>query len=177
MDEIAFLAEYAGLIHFVARKFRPTTALDLDDMVQLGRIGALAAYGNYDPARHNALKSWVYTGIVRSIVDAYRKVHHVHQRTRDRDGEATGYGQGIRFSPIEYASSVRAPGNFPTARMDVARLLGMCEARDRRLLEARYLDERTMPEIAAEFGLTCGWTSRLIRDALARLRALAGTTE
>lgn len=64
-------------------------------------------------------------------------------------------------------------GEVAFARAVLADLLARLEPRLRRILVLRYLADRTQEEIGRAVGLSQGQVSRLEREAIARLRALA----
>lgn len=66
-------------------------------------------------------------------------------------------------------------GEIAFRRALIANLLERLEPRLRRILLLRYFADRTQTEIAEEVGLSQGQVSRLERQALERLRELAGT--
>jgi RNA polymerase sigma-B factor len=76
--------------------------------------------------------------------------------------------------PATEPASARADTEAAEARVLLVAGWDALDARERRLLELRYREDRSQSEIARELGLSQAHVSRLLRATLDRLRALVG---
>ena len=73
--------------------------------------------------------------------------------------------------PLEPEHALVAPDDLADERALLAAGMSVLSARERRILELRYFEDRSQADIAREVGLSQAHVSRLIRRALERLRA------
>jgi RNA polymerase sigma-B factor len=73
--------------------------------------------------------------------------------------------------PLEPQHSPVAPDDLADERALLAAGMSALSARERRILELRYFEDRSQADIAGEIGLSQAHVSRLIRRALERMRA------
>jgi len=73
--------------------------------------------------------------------------------------------------PLEPEHAPVAPDDLADERALLAAGMSVLSARERRILELRYFEDRSQADIAREVGLSQAHVSRLIRRALERLRA------
>jgi RNA polymerase sigma-B factor len=73
--------------------------------------------------------------------------------------------------PLEPEHAPAAPDDLAEERALLAAGMSVLSARERRILELRYFEDRSQADIAREVGLSQAHVSRLIRRALERLRA------
>jgi RNA polymerase sigma-B factor len=73
--------------------------------------------------------------------------------------------------PLEPEHAPAAPDDLADERALLAAGMSVLSARERRILELRYFEDRSQADIAREVGLSQAHVSRLIRRALERLRA------
>jgi RNA polymerase sigma-B factor len=73
--------------------------------------------------------------------------------------------------PLEPEHAPVAPDDLADERALLAAGMSVLSARERRILELRYFEDRSQADIAKEVGLSQAHVSRLIRRALERLRA------
>jgi RNA polymerase sigma factor (sigma-70 family) len=156
-----------------SRLIRPflRRGLDADDLVQEGLIGMRRAAELYDPAR----------GTLAG--------HLCRRAVTEMDEALWRQGQAIRYSRREYKRRrregrlarrdhvppervpARAERIDPVLYREALGLLANLDGRERRVLEAYYLEGKSYARIGAEIGLTRQGTHVLARRALARLRA------
>jgi RNA polymerase sigma-B factor len=73
--------------------------------------------------------------------------------------------------PLEPEHAPAAPDDLAEERALLAAGMSVLSARERRILELRYFEDRSQADIAREVGLSQAHVSRLIRRALERMRA------
>ena len=73
--------------------------------------------------------------------------------------------------PLEPEHAPVAPDDLADERALLSAGMSVLSARERRILELRYFEDRSQADIAREVGLSQAHVSRLIRRALERLRA------
>jgi RNA polymerase sigma-B factor len=78
---------------------------------------------------------------------------------------------GAPAVPLEPEHAPVAPDDLADERALLAAGMSVLSARERRILELRYFEDRSQADIAREVGLSQAHVSRLIRRALERLRA------
>jgi RNA polymerase sigma-B factor len=99
----------------------------------------------------------------REAAGAYRAVSLDRPRDDDEDGDGMAETMGIEdpgFGLAEDAATVE-------------RLMGVLNDREREVLRLRFAEDLTQSEIGARVGVSQMHVSRLIRQAVARLRAAA----
>ena len=79
--------------------------------------------------------------------------------------------------PLEPEHAPAAPDDLADERALLAAGMSVLSARERRILELRYFEDRSQADIAKEVGLSQAHVSRLIRRALERLRAAVAADE
>ena len=100
----------------------------------------------------------------REAAGAYRAVSLDRPREEDEEGDGMTDRMGIvdpGFSLAEDAATVES-------------LMGVLTAREREVLRLRFVEDLTQSEIGARVGVSQMHVSRLIRQAIARLRDAAG---
>jgi RNA polymerase sigma-B factor len=104
----------------------------------------------------------------REAAAAYRAVSLDRPRDEDEDGDA-GVGEAV---------GIEDPG-FGVAEdaATVERLMRVLSMREREVLRLRFAEDLTQSEIGARVGVSQMHVSRLIRQAVAQLRAAAGDNE
>lgn len=133
---------------------------DWQDLRQVGFIGLLRAIDTYRPDRGASLKRWANIRIRGAVLDYIR--------------ETTGwrYGRGPRFEPIQDRMLGGGPDELrPMERWIEARqCLALATPRERRILTARYLQDKSVVAIARAEGVTEGRISQIIGHALRQIR-------
>ncbi len=99
----------------------------------------------------------------REAAGAYRAVSLDRPRDDDEDGDGMGEAMGIEdrgFALAEHAATVE-------------RLMEVLSDREREVLRLRFAEDLTQSEIGARVGVSQMHVSRLIRQAIERLREAA----
>jgi RNA polymerase sigma factor (sigma-70 family) len=143
------------LVHSVARRYSGRGA-ELEDLVQVGAVGLLAASERFDPQRGVSFGSFAAPTVEGAIRHHLRKVAQTDP-------------------PI--ATDEIPDGLASLAGSDDRLLLrGWLRAlsdRDRQIVYLRFHADMTEREIAREVGLSQTQVSRLLADALAQLREVS----
>lgn len=170
----ALIERYTGLIVMLASElFAP--GAELDDLVQEGRIGAMKAIRDFDPAREGAasFRNFLTLCVRRQAQTAVRvarrrKFQHLNDRV----------SIDAPMGPDELALSEVLPDHSPNAverlslRQDVNRLAHMatCELSDlEREVLAGHLNGRSYQNIADELGTH----TKQVDNAIQRVRRKA----
>jgi RNA polymerase sigma-B factor len=150
------------LVRSLARRFA-RRGEPLDDLIQAGCIGLIHAVDRYDPARgpFEAYAVPTITGEIR---------RHLRDRCSLMRVPADVTAPP-RFHPIEDDDG---PPEDPIAgvedRLALAAALRVLPLHERRIVLLSFYGERTQRRIAADVGLSQIHVSRLLRQALERLR-------
>lgn len=137
--------------------FKLVEVLGRNEARSVGRLALCQAAQRYDPARAKFVTfAWLH--IQHCLWEAVRNAIHPLRtfatQTLPRDG---------RLPTCPYID--RGP-----ERVDLADLLSCLPARWRRVLEARYLESRTLAEIGEEIGVKAERVRQICEKALARIR-------
>lgn len=150
------------LVHKIAgsllRAFPP--CFELDDMVQDGAFGLLAAAERYDPSRGVAFRAFAKQRIRGAILDANRRRHY----------------RNATHAPLEDAGDRGAPPGYDE-RIDAARMastvdtvLEMLPGRERSVVVRYYGRGATVPQIAKTDGMSPTRVDQVRRGALAIMK-------
>ena len=144
-----------------------------DDLISIGTIGLIKAVDTYNPARRVRFASYASQCIENEI--------RMHLRRIRREGTTTSLQEPIEAGDGGLTVADVLPDDFVMEehceQTDAARrlraLVAALPARDRELLALRYgLDGRapmTQRQVAARFGISRSYISRLEKRALASL--------
>jgi RNA polymerase sigma-B factor len=172
----------------------------LDDLIQVASLGLLKAIDRFDPSRETAFSSFAVPTILgelkrhfrdkgwsvrvprdlqelavkverlteqvleaREAAGAYRAVSLDRPRDDDEEGDGIGVAFGIEdpgFGEAEDAATVQ-------------RLMRALSDREREVLKLRFQEDLTQAEIGARIGVSQMHVSRIIRQAIVRLREAA----
>ncbi|HEX7167758.1 MAG TPA: sigma-70 family RNA polymerase sigma factor [Acidimicrobiales bacterium] len=191
-DDLVQVALY-GLLRALER-FDPHRGFAFSTFAHATIVGELK--------RYRRSTAWV-VHIPRRLQEAYMNVHAAAEELAHelgRQGTITELAQRagvdeddviqvLDFGQLQRPASLEQPtastGRLPEvpaveAGFDhvvlgdlLARLLAKLPARERRIVEMRFIDGRTQSEIAEEIGISQMHVSRLLRGALDRMRVLA----
>ena len=160
------------LVVFLARKFE-SSGVGTEDLISIGTIGLIKAVDTYNPARRVRFASYASQCIENEI--------RMHLRRIRREGTTTSLQEPIEAGDGGLTVADVLPDDFVMEehceQTDTARrlraLVAALPARDRELLALRYgLDGRapmTQRQVAARFGISRSYISRLEKRALASL--------
>jgi RNA polymerase sigma-B factor len=154
------IEEHLPLVRAIARRYADRGE-PFDELVQAGSVGLIKAVDRFDPARGASLATFA-----SALVEGEIR-HHLRDQRR--------HSMRAVEAPLEDVSEGGAEdAERAEARMLLAGGWRMLSARERRLLELRYFEDRTQAQIAGELELSQAQVSRLLRATLDRLRTRLG---
>lgn len=112
----ALITEHLGLVHFVARQFARsvTVELELDELVDAGTLGLMAALDSFDVSRGLAFSTFATPRIRGAIIDELRRQDHVPRSVRRKARDINAAREAI----------ARATGGVPSDK-EIAATLGV----------------------------------------------------
>jgi RNA polymerase sigma factor FliA len=170
MDEPALIRQYRGLVIFYVADIsaRVPPVVDRDDLTSAGMLGLLQALRSFDPDRGASFLTFVRFRIRGAIYDELRRAHPMGRA-------AMRHGVTVERRPGEELDSVN---DHPVdagllereRRAHLHEAVDALPARLRYVITSRYFDERTVKDLAAEFGVSEPRVSKLHAKALSLLR-------
>lgn len=169
-----------GLVHQVARSYAGTQGEALDDLVQEGCLGLIAAAERFRPERGVQFSSYAYPvilGFVKNYFRARRRLLGWGRKAKERGdaGDAGRSGEQL-LSTEDIETTLRtAHSDFSgsvVSRLLTEALLSRLPQMERRIIVHLFWDELTQTETARTVGRSDSSVSRLLRQALQRFREL-----
>ncbi len=167
------------LVRAVARRYA-RRGEPLDDLVQVGSIGLIAAVDRFDPDRGGNFLAFALphiAGEIRKHLRDRASTIRVPRRVQELDAEAARRAR----APVSLSED---PDSLPPAGRDVcdeaiARVLvaegaRALDVRERRILLLHHFGGFSQAEVAHAVGISQIHVSRLYRGALEKLRAELG---
>jgi RNA polymerase sigma-B factor len=171
----ALIESYLPLVRRIARRFEHRGE-QLDDLVQVGALAMIGAVDRCDPERAELLTAYVArcvdgelrrhlrdrTGVLRvprHLVDARLPATATARAPLALDGEAELVEAGVE------------PDEVGVARALVSSAARSLDGRERRVLALRYFLDLSQAEIGDRVGVSQVHVSRLLRDAIGKMRA------
>ncbi|MCL3863135.1 sigma-70 family RNA polymerase sigma factor [Actinotalea sp. K2] len=157
---------------------------DVLDQVVRDRRAALVAYAYLFVADRGDAEDLVQEALVRTfarpraMTDVHAAEAYVRRAIRtsflDR---ARRHRLWLRKAHLVVGDgTVRGPADAAAAHADVMVAMRMLTRRERACIVLRYFDDLTVPDVAAELGLSDGSVKRYLSDATRKLRDLLGST-
>jgi RNA polymerase sigma factor for flagellar operon FliA len=170
MDEQQLVQQYRGLVlHYVTDiSARVPPWVDRDDLTSAGMLGLLQALRSFDPDRGVSFLTFVRFRVRGAIFDELRRAHPMGRAALRR-------GVTVERRPGEELDSVDDhPVDAGLLRREQSAHLHKAVAslppRLRYVITSRYFDERSVKDLAAEFGVSEPRVSKLHAKALSHLR-------
>lgn len=148
--EESLIQSNMGLVIKIAQSFTPRNPLELDDFIQLGRIGLWKAIKKYDPSRAKLCTyAWFY---IKGEISRHITKEHKHKnRFQNRLNTATVLEVPPKESVWDYVPSTLTKS-------------------ERFVIEKR-LENYTFQQIADELGgFTKGWANKLYKRAIMKIQ-------
>lgn len=165
--------------HAAARWIRSSPA-DRAELVQAALIGLWKGALCYDPARGRPFAAFAWMTMRNAILDCLRDLHHPRRRkVRERHGAVSldalrdALRRQTSDEPSDEPACLAVDDPAPRqieAREQVARLLRRLTRRQRQAVTLRYLEGLTGRETARRLNCGVSNVSRLITEALERMR-------
>lgn len=190
------LQQHEGLVRAVVRRFRWAErrgGIELDDLLQAGRIGLMRAAETHDPSKgafSTHAVHWIRSYVGRFVADTARTVRvpvyfqqkatragRPLQRERSLDAPVVANDNGAP-TWLEMLAYDGGPYSAPDSTVDRDRLLAAVDAlppRERKVLLQRFWGDHTLAEVGAELDLSRERVRQIEAQALVALRpALVG---
>jgi RNA polymerase sigma-B factor len=145
-----------------------------EDLAQVGALALVRAVDRRDPERPGALPAYVSKCVegeirrhVRDQAASVRLPRTV--RSWDDPGVVTAR-RPLELHDGDAVAAVKPLDELALARALVARAARALDGRQRQIVLLRFFLDRTQEEVAQELGLSQAHVSRLLDDALAKMR-------
>jgi RNA polymerase sigma-B factor len=164
---------YLPLVERVARRFAGYGE-GADDLEQVGALALVRAIDRHDPVRSDALPAYVsrcVEGEIRRHLRDHSAAVRV-PRTERAWGDPTvaTARRPLLLQDDDATDGGKPPDDVSLSRALVARAVRALDGRQRRIVLLRFFLDRTQEEIAVELGLSQAHVSRLLDDALDKMR-------
>jgi RNA polymerase sigma-B factor len=171
----AAIESYLPLVRRIARRFEHRGE-QLDDLVQVGAIAMIGAVDRCDPDRVALLPAYVSRCVDGEIRRHLRDRATVLRIPRHLSaGGSPSHVAAGALVPLdrepELLSSWVGPDEAGVARALVSAAARPLDRRERRVLALRYFAGLSEAEIGDRIGVSQAHVSRLLRDALAKMRS------
>lgn len=147
--------------------------LDPGDLVQETFIRAYAGFVHFQGTTHEELAAWIHTVMDFTLAELRRQFSTGKRDTRREVHEVAGEATTTVLHNVPTRD--KTPSSLCRSREEEERLRKILELlpdRFRRVLQARYWDDRTFEEISQELSMTRPGIRKLYERALAEVRRL-----
>jgi RNA polymerase sporulation-specific sigma factor len=169
-SRLRLIEAYQPLVFKVVMRVRPPERL-LMDMIQEGTIGLIEAVERFDPGRGVRFSTFATYRIRGRVLNALREDG---DPARSLDGdEAAALAAAASLADPASEDALLAVEDAATAGQ-IGSMLDALPRRERAILRATYVEAREPRRVAAELRISLSHFYRLQKQALARLRLLAG---
>jgi RNA polymerase sigma-B factor len=162
------IESHLPLVRSLARRHHRDAGEPLEDLVQVGAIGLIKAADRYDGDRGVPFAAFAAPFIAGEIR------HHLRDRCAPVRVPRRLQEEGVRVVTVGLDSVGDPPEADPADgaedRVVLAAALRALPARERRLLQLRFVEDLSQAQIAGRTGVSQVHVSRILREALARLR-------
>ena len=167
------ISDYQGLIHSIARKFRPDGVLICyEDLISVGNVAVLNFLPNYDPNVGKAT-TYLYPYIKNVMVDEIRKFDILSRSERRKGGVVRRvHRQDMQDCPVANPEALKAFDRID-AKHTVSSYLKGLGGKARLILDLYYFSGLKMKSIAYLLDLTESRISQVLDDAIRKLRRKA----
>jgi RNA polymerase sigma-B factor len=175
------IESYLPLVRRIARRFEHRGE-QLEDLVQVGAIAMIGAVDRCDPDRAGLLTAYVsrcVDGEIRRHLRDRSSVLRVprHLGAARLPAVVTARAPLQLDAELELFSTEREPDEVGLARALVSSAARSLDRRERRVLVLRYCLGLSQAEIGDRVGISQVHVSRLLRDAIAKMRVRVAPDE
>ena len=166
--------EYQGLIHSIAKHFRPDGVLiSYEDLISVGNLAVLTTLPKYDASLGNKVTTYLYPRIKNAMRDEIRKFD-ILSRSERREGTTVRkiYRRGANDFLTEDSTSLHS-FNQVHAKHTVAFYLKNLSGKGRLVLDLYYFSGLKMKSIAYLLDLTEGRISQILQETIQKLKRKA----
>ncbi len=167
------IESYLPLVHRLARRlsgFGERT----EDLRQVGALAVVRAVDRRDPARVEALPQYVSRCVEgemrRHLRDNVASIRLPRTVRSWSDPVVATARRPLVLEDDDADDGTKPLDDVTLARALVARAVRALDGRQRQIVLLRFFLDRTQEEVAAELGLSQAYVSRLIDDALEKMR-------
>lgn len=165
------------LVAYIAKKYNIGDK-DMDDLISIGTIGLIKGIDSFDETKNIRLATYAARCIenellmmVRSDKKASKDVYLYDSIGSDKEGNEISLIDIIEYEEEDIAERVTMQDNIAKLGGIIDKVL---DAREKDIIILRYgLDgngERTQREIAAKYGISRSYVSRIEKNALKKLK-------
>jgi RNA polymerase sigma-B factor len=173
LERRRLIEAYLPLVDRVARRFAGHGE-GTDDLAQVGALALVRAVDRRDPAQVEALPTYVSRcvegEIRRHLRDRAASVRLPRSVRASNEPSVATARRPLRLLEDDAADEAKPLDDLTLARALVARAARALDGRQRRIVLLRFFLDRTQEEVAEELGLSQAHVSRLIDDALEKMR-------
>jgi RNA polymerase sigma-B factor len=163
---------YLPLAERLARRFAGFG--EEDDLAQVAALALVRAIDRRDPDRHDELPGYIsrcVEGEIRRHLRDHTAVVRLPRTERAwSDPVVATARRPLLLQDDDAADGAKAPDDLSVSRALVARAVRGLDGRQRRIVLLRFFLDRTQEEVAEELGLSQAHVSRLLDDALDKMR-------
>src|SRR3954449_12406946 len=167
------IEEYLPLANGAARRFA-RRGVDSEDLTQVAALAIVRAVDRRDPARVESLPAYVsrsVDGELRRHLRDRTAVVRVPRAARSDDTPARRTAESpIALGDEDWSVDGEPLEDIMLDRALIARAARALDERQRRILLLRFFLDRTQEEVAEDLGISQAHVSRLLTDALRRMR-------
>src|SRR5258705_1864976 len=167
------IEEYLPIGSLAAQRFAGR-GVEREDLVQVAALAVVRAVDRRDPRRSELLSAYVNRSVDgelrRHLRDRAAPVR-VPRAALSEDSPARRTAQApLQLAEEEWTGDETLVEDLTLERALITRAARALDARQRRILLLCFFLDRTQEEVAAELGISQAHVSRLLADALARMR-------
>jgi RNA polymerase sigma-B factor len=172
-ERLRLIEGYLPLVARVARRFAGYGE-GAEDLAQVGALALVRAVDRRDPAQAEALPTYV-SRCVEGEIRRHLRDHDASVRLPRglrawNDPSVATARRPLALQDDDATDGAKPLDDVTLARALVARAARALDGRQRRIVLLRFFLDRTQEEVAEELGLSQAHVSRLIDDALEKMR-------
>ena len=173
MERSRLIEEYLPLARGAARRFA-RRGVERDDLTQVASLAIVRAVDRCDPRRTELLPAYVSRSVEgelrRHLRDRTAAVRVPRSARSDDTPERRTAEAPISLGDEDWSVDDEPFEDVMLERALIARAARALDARQRRILLLRFFLDRTQEEVAEDLGISQAHVSRLLNDALRRMR-------
>ena len=171
----ALITHNLRLVVYIAKKFESSTA-GVEDMISIGTIGLIKAVNTFEPGKNIKLATYASRCIENELRMQLRHTRREAGTVSLQEPLETGADSGMLTlaDVLPDLATMEEDCELRDTAAQLRQLVTALPEREQQILTLRYgLDgavPQTQQQIAAQFGISRSYVSRLEKHALARLR-------
>ena len=171
----ALITHNLRLVVYIAKKFESSTA-GVEDMISIGTIGLIKAVNTFEPGKNIKLATYASRCIENELRMQLRHTRREAGTVSLQEPLETGADSGMLTlaDVLPDLATMEEDCELRDAAAQLRQLVTALPEREQQILTLRYglngAVPQTQQQIAAQFGISRSYVSRLEKHALARLR-------